>query len=406
MKKVAAFLLIILALTACSQGGSSESPGEVASATPLLPTDTPAPTFTFTPEPTETPIPTPTPTPIVYNQEHLDKFILLHTITEFISSLKHAVWSPDGQQIAMGGSAGLIWVFDLNTGDFIIEIENERRIAVERLAYHPDGGLLAAVDSFANVNIYNLETGTLESSYNPGKNYYSRYIEFVDEGNFLLIRLSSQNTSIPGELLLWDYKTGEIIHRWSNQHDGFPNSFPWKIFWIEEEEKLVVIWQNYNRKDYRPDLFVYSICNIDISTGDFIEERTFTFNSVEYDFLWTPANQLLLVEHEIDGTSVVMDGFSGETIQVLETGGLIDARFYDAYSNISIDGKVLRVSSDTLTFWVIETWLQVGPYPDQIFLGWIKTGITHYEEYFWSPDLSKYFTYDYDSNQIFIWGMP
>ena len=118
MKKIAAFLLIVLVLTACSQGGNSEIQGEVASATPLFPTDTLAPTFTFTPEPTETPIPTPTPTPIVYNQDYLDQFVVLHTITGFVGKPIDYDWSPDGKHLAFGGEAGLIWIYDIEMGDY------------------------------------------------------------------------------------------------------------------------------------------------------------------------------------------------------------------------------------------------------------------------------------------------
>lgn len=71
-------------------------------------------------------------------------------------------FSPNGEHIATGNRSGIIWIWDIESGDQLLSLEEEETTWVNALEFHPDGKLLAAthwgkVGQSAYINIWNIE---------------------------------------------------------------------------------------------------------------------------------------------------------------------------------------------------------------------------------------------------------
>lgn len=400
--------LLIILLTACGNATNTIDTQEredvpmPTSTYTQVPTNTPAPTET--PLPTETPTPTftPTPVPIVYDQEYLDQFTLKTTITWNGTVLKALAWSSDNQKIAIGGEAGKIWINDLDSGT-VTEIEYEGRATVYRLSFNPEGNLLAAGNTYGDVHIYDSETGDLIYSLETKTFSEIEGMVFDEDSNQMLISLHYKKHYKHAELLLWNYQTGEITQRWNNPSNGFTHSSPILVSWSNELDSYVVIWSNFtmdnaNTGGAREEI---KFTQIDLETGEFLENRVVEFSTFESEIIVTPDNEFWQIDHKSNDTSEIKNAISGESIAILQTGGIYGDIYGEARSDLSLDGKILRVTSNEVTYWNTENWAQVEPQPDAIF-----PENRYGPRIGWSPDLSMYYDEEYRATEVRIWEAP
>jgi WD40 repeat protein len=122
-------------------------------------------------------------------------------------------WSPDGETLAVGGSAG-VWLYD--TGNFEAEprlLEGQASMSLNAIAFSPDGKLLAsATDAVWErpVWLWDVATGRKLSEL-PGPENAVDSLAFSPDGKVL-----ATGEGNPGhQVRLWDVATGEQLDQLS-----------------------------------------------------------------------------------------------------------------------------------------------------------------------------------------------
>lgn len=73
-------------------------------------------------------------------------------------------FSPADNQVATGNRHGIVWIWNLSTGQEVTSLEEEGAGWIRELTYSPDGKLIAAVHTDGTVNIWDIEKEEIANS--------------------------------------------------------------------------------------------------------------------------------------------------------------------------------------------------------------------------------------------------
>lgn len=132
---------------------------------------------------------------------------------KFDDELFAARYSPTGQQIAAGGSKGVVYLVDP------VSLKVTRRIetgpdGIRSLDFSPDGSELATADTMGNVQTWHLSTGALSRTLQSSEQGGPTHVAFSVDGT--VIAAAGPDAAVR----LWDYQTGELQskrvadHKW------------------------------------------------------------------------------------------------------------------------------------------------------------------------------------------------
>jgi WD40 repeat protein/transcriptional regulator with XRE-family HTH domain len=127
-----------------------------------------------------------------------------------------AAFSPDGTNIASIDNTGTVIISDIGTGEELLRLPGESTpsdlVTAQRIAYSPDGKLLAACDSNL-VKTYNPVSGEIIFKF-PLPETNSTAVSFDRSGT----RVASGGED--GSILIWDIRTGASLADWSGHTDA------------------------------------------------------------------------------------------------------------------------------------------------------------------------------------------
>jgi WD40 repeat protein/class 3 adenylate cyclase len=153
-----------------------------------------------------------------------------------------AAYSPDGKHLATLGVDGTTIVWDASTGEQLLRLPGltvpSGLVSGQRIAYSPDGKLLAACDS-DQIKIYDLTVGKLRRSLTG------------HHGDVLAITMSADGKRIAsggldGELRIWDVATGELLHAvaaHASYVEGIQFSPDGELLATSSDDATVKIWE-------------------------------------------------------------------------------------------------------------------------------------------------------------------
>jgi RNA polymerase sigma factor (sigma-70 family) len=129
------------------------------------------------------------------------------------ASVANLTFSPGGKRIAFSSSPGnSVAVCDPVTGQKVAGFSVAGRMARD-LAFSPDGKTIAVADLSDTIPIHDAATGQLVRRLRRDKDSVWN-VRFSPDGRFLASIPGSDRD--PGEICIWDLKTGEERHRWKS----------------------------------------------------------------------------------------------------------------------------------------------------------------------------------------------
>jgi WD40 repeat protein len=144
-------------------------------------------------------------------------------LTEPALTTEHLAFSPDGALLASAGCArtdaagyciqGQVVLRDVATGELRPPLEGHTD-AVKRVAFSPDGRLLASASYDRSVIVWDVATGQPVGQRLVGHGYYALSVVFSPDGATLLsggVRLATSGRGFQGEVILWDVATGQQL---------------------------------------------------------------------------------------------------------------------------------------------------------------------------------------------------
>ncbi len=121
-------------------------------------------------------------------------------------------FSPDGEHVATGNRSGQLWVWDIGTGEQVMELEGPETDYVVSIDYHPSGNLLAGFlwTDPGTVYIWDLETEQivqeleLEILAGSAKTPF----KFSPDGNIMAAYMREDREHM---VRIWEIEQGEVI---------------------------------------------------------------------------------------------------------------------------------------------------------------------------------------------------
>ncbi len=129
-------------------------------------------------------------------------------LTGFADRVVALAFSPDGKLLATGGGAaaedGEVKVFDVVTGNLVVEIKNGHSDTCFGVCFAPDGKMLATCGADKFVKVFELPAGTFVKSF-EGHTHHVMDVGWKHDGK-LLASASADNT-----IKVWDFEKGEQV---------------------------------------------------------------------------------------------------------------------------------------------------------------------------------------------------
>jgi WD40 repeat protein len=202
-------------------------------------------------------------------------------------------WSPDGTRVAAGSWDTNIYIWEVNTGALLAQLDNQNSIA-STVVWSPDGAKLATTGSSENALVV-WDTTTYEPIYNSE---LSRNIDFVawrPDGSQLAIN------STDDRIFILNGTTGEHITTIESE-TGVITSLSWN----HNGNKLAVLSFDYFVKiwDFTSDLFSRTL-------------DSYAASGLAVAVAWRPNTEQVAVVFDKLSLIKVFDSFSGSLINEL-----------------------------------------------------------------------------------------
>ena len=132
--------------------------------------------------------------------------------TEHTSPVKKIAFSPDGNMLASSSYDDTIRFWDAQTGSHL-RVLPERRASGYSMAFSPDGNILACGSWEDNIHLWDVQTG-MQLHTLTGHTYYVNSVAFSPDGDVLA------SGSDDSTIRLWDVQTGMELHTFSGHWLG------------------------------------------------------------------------------------------------------------------------------------------------------------------------------------------
>ena len=214
------------------------------------------------------------------------------TLTGHETSVFSAAFSPDGKQLATIGDDGTTILWDANTGKELLRLPGTTQpsdlYTEQRVAYSPDGKLLAACDS-NQLKVYDSATGELIMGLS-GHEKDVISIAFSPDSKYLA------TGSVDTTIRLWDASTGDLVRvleGHSAEVGGLAFSPEAKFLLSSGEDGMLIIWDVTTGELLRrlPDFTVYKVSfnpagtQVAAATFNGLQIRAYAPDSAELIFL-------------------------------------------------------------------------------------------------------------------------
>lgn len=274
--------------------------------------------------------------PILNERNYLLRYWARDNITEtrlkgHEDMVTRIAFSPDGKLLASGSRDSTIRLWDLQSGQEKKKLSDGSRFrSVQALAFSPDGKLLVAGGPGLNINIWDIETGTIKTTLSDQPDDITS-LAFLPNG---LLAVSYLATTIP--IKLWDISTASEKTDLQG-HTDTVNSLdisPYSILASGSSDKTIKLWN--------------------ITTA------------AEINTLLGHTDEVGSVKFSPDG-NVLASGSADSTIRFwdVQTGkqtGLINANDYKFSSlAFSPDGRLLASATlDGIKIWIVKNKNQIN----------------------------------------------
>ena len=218
-----------------------------------------------------------------------------------------AAFSPDGKQLATIGDNGTTIIWDTNTGKELLRLPGTTKpsdlYTDQRIAYSPDGKLLAACDS-NQLKVYDPDSGELIMALS-GHEGDVLSVAFSLDGRYLAT--GSGDTIVR----IWDVSNGELLRvlkGHSAEVGGLAFSPDGKLLLTSSEDGMLIIWDVATGELLRdlPDFTVYKV----IFSPDGRRVAAATFNGLQV-WMYAPDLAEPITLEESQAILTISDGSSG-----------------------------------------------------------------------------------------------
>ncbi|MFO7661096.1 MAG: protein kinase, partial [Chloroflexota bacterium] len=124
--------------------------------------------------------------------------------------------SPDGRTMLTGTEDGHIRLWDFATGEVLHDLRGHGD-AVNAVAFSPDGRQALSGSRDKSIRLWDLSSGDLLQTLTGHMNEVSA-VAFLPDGRYALS--GEDSGSLPGEMIVWDLRTGEPIRRFGADLSG------------------------------------------------------------------------------------------------------------------------------------------------------------------------------------------
>jgi uncharacterized protein (TIGR03067 family) len=241
------------------------------------------------------------------------------TFSGHSSAVNSAAFSPDGKTLVTGESHGWIMVVDLVKNNVVTTIRPHTK-GVRAVAFSPDGKTLASCSDDQTIKLWDATNWKLPRTL-PEQAKAVKWVAFSPDGNTLA---SVTGHMDPGELTLWDPKTGTA--RQTIQ----PGFFVWMFAYSPDGKTLAYSGQ-------RPELHY-----LDAETA--VQRQVIPLRSGIRPMAYSPDGKLLALGMGRRGVQV-LDAASGRVRW--QVPGIGPSLFGVAFSP---DGKTLAIADEDGSF--------------------------------------------------------
>ena len=138
---------------------------------------------------------------------------LVKNLTGFADRVMALAFSPDGKRLATGGGAptedGEIKVFDVASGNLVVEIKNGHSDTVFGVCFSPDGTKLVSCGADKFVKTFEIPSGKFLKSF-EGHTHHVLDVGWKSDGK-LLASAGADNV-----IKVWDFEKGEQVRTFGN----------------------------------------------------------------------------------------------------------------------------------------------------------------------------------------------
>jgi WD40 repeat protein len=229
------------------------------------------------------------------------------TLTGHKTKVFSAAFSPDGKQLATIGDDGTTIIWDANTGEELRRLPGTTRpsdlYTEQRMAYSPDGRLLATCDS-NQLKVYNPVSGELLMTLS-GHEADVISVAFSRDGKYLA------TGSVDTTVRIWEASSGKLIRDLKGhtaEVGGLAFGPDGKLLFTSSEDGTLILWDIETGERLRelPNFTVYKVS----FNPDGTRVAAATFNGLEV-WRYAPDSAEPITLEESQAILTIPDGGSG-----------------------------------------------------------------------------------------------
>lgn len=269
-------------------------------------------------------------------------FRLRYTLPGHKKTINRIAWSPDGRVVASPSQDRTIRLWDVETGELYRTLKGHSS-PVRSVAWSPDGRTLASGSADQTIRLWDTSTGRLRQKFEQHSGtVYS--VAWSSDGSTLA---SGSSYLLGTPIRLWDADTGELRRTLTGHSEAV-----YSVTWSPDGSTLAS-----GSRDHTIRLW-------DASTGE-LRRTLMGHSDAVYSVTWSPDGQNLASGGE-DATLRLWDSKSGRQTSVLEghTGKIKSVSY-------SSDGRLLVSKSEdnTVRIWRCDSWETVAVLNEPRFRG-------------------------------------